>query len=528
MSQQDPMFPQQGNDIPELGQQSSAPQGQYDAGRSAGAQQNPSPTGSQQNPSPAGSPQTAPGFGQPSGPAYTGGDQWARSPQSPWTTGAPSTTPTYSGTPTAQQGWTLPNAGATIGGQAGPSAFTGPTAPQGPTGPTGPLPTSSAATGTATRRRTAGWGTRIAAGVALTALAFGGGAGGTWFMQQRGDASASATGTVTTTTRTEVVQGDTSAPDWTKTVAAALPSTVSITVQTRSGEAAGSGVIWDTSGHIVTNNHVVADASSGGATVTVTLSDNTVYEATIVATDPSTDLAVLKITNPPSTLVPITVGDASALKVGDPVMAIGNPLELSNTVTTGIVSALNRPVTTESESSSGSPVSQQSSTDTVVTDAIQVSAAINPGNSGGALLDADGKLVGINFSIASLGSQSTSGSIGIGFAIPADQVKNVVTQLISDGSAKMAMLGVTSQDGTGTVDGVTRLGATVRTLTSGGPAEKAGLQAGDVIVSVNGDPVTGSESLAAEIRSHPVGTKVPLVAIRDGKEITVEATLTSK
>ena len=200
---------------------------------------------------------------------------------------------------------------------------------------------------------------------------------------------------------------------------------------------------------MLTNNHVVAGAEK----LTVTLADGRTYEAEVRGTDPSTDLAVITIKNAPSDLTPIAIGDSDKIAVGDPVMAVGNPLGLAGTVTTGIVSALNRPVTTEAESDGGQadPNGQaQGAGETVVTNAIQTSAAINPGNSGGALVNASGQLIGINSAIASLGSSSggQSGSIGIGFAIPVNEATSIAKQLIDSGTAAHAYLGVTPQDGT--------------------------------------------------------------------------------
>src|SRR5450631_1448905 len=219
--------------------------------------------------------------------------------------------------------------------------------------------------------------------------------------------------------------GAATVPNWAVTAATVSPSVVAITVTSSQGGGQGSGVIFDTKGHILTNNHVVA-AGGAGSTLSVTLNDKRTYAATVVGTDPSTDLAVIKLTNAPNDLKAITLGDANAIKVGDQVMAVGNPLGLAGTVTTGIVSALNRPVTTsdaqqQQQQQPGDPTQQQQSTaDPVVTNAIQTSAAINPGNSGGALVNASGELIGINSAIASLGSSagssSQSGNIGIGFA----------------------------------------------------------------------------------------------------------------
>src|ERR1035437_4461430 len=195
-----------------------------------------------------------------------------------------------------------------------------------------------------------------------------------------------------------VQQANAMAPDWAVTAVAVLPCVVAITVDGGQASGQGSGVIYDTAGQILTDNHVVA-AGGSGSHLTVTLSDKRTYDATVVGTDPSTDLAVIKLTNAPSDLKAIALGDANVIKVGDQVMAVGNPLGLAGTVTTGIVSALNRPVTTSDQSTD--PTAQ--SADPVVTNAIQTSAAINPGNSGGALVNASGQLIGINSAIASLG-----------------------------------------------------------------------------------------------------------------------------
>ncbi|MBD5832108.1 trypsin-like peptidase domain-containing protein, partial [Janibacter melonis] len=236
-------------------------------------------------------------------------------------------------------------------------------------------------------------------------------------------------------------------------------------------------------------------------------------------------LAVLTITDPPKELTPITFGASDSLAVGDPVMAIGNPLGLSGTVTTGVVSALDRPVST-SDSSSQDPFAQGQG-ETVVTNAVQTSAAINPGNSGGALVDASGRLVGINSSIASTGSSSggQSGSIGIGFAIPVDQARMIADQLITDGSAQHAFLGVTPSDGTAKSGSATRSGAKIEQVSQGSGAAKAGLEVGDLVVAVGDTPVTSAESLVAHVREEAVGSTVKLTVIRDGKSTQVDVTL---
>nr|WP_240917598.1 trypsin-like peptidase domain-containing protein [Phycicoccus sp. HDW14] len=284
----------------------------------------------------------------------------------------------------------------------------------------------------------------------------------------------------------------------------------------------------------MTNNHVVAGAQK----LQVTLNDGRTYSAQVRGTDPSTDLAVITIDKAPSDLAPIAMGDSEALKVGDPVMAVGNPLGLAGTVTTGIVSALNRPVTTQAEDDSqqqqnpfnGDFQQQQSTAEPVVTNAIQTSAAINPGNSGGALVDSSGRLVGINSSIASLGASSggQSGSIGIGFAIPVAEVQSIAKQLIDTGKAQHAYLGVTPQNGSASDGSATRAGAEVTSVGAGTPAAKAGLQKGDVITALNGDPVDSAESLVGYVREQTVGSTVKLTVLRDGKSIEVRATLVAR
>jgi putative serine protease PepD len=298
-------------------------------------------------------------------------------------------------------------------------------------------------------------------------------------------------------------------------------------VTTQQGSGAGSGVIFDRNGHVLTNNHVVQGATGNGS-ITVTLSDGRTYNASVVGTDPSTDLAVIKLANAPSDLTPITLGDSEALKVGDPVMAVGNPLGLSGTVTTGIISALNRPVSTGT--SNESPFGQQQSGDEVVTNAIQTSAAINPGNSGGALVNNKGELIGINSSIASLGqgAGSQSGNIGIGFAIPVKEAKSIAEQLIKSGKAEHAFLGVSTRDTVVTDGSAKRAGAQVASVSSGTPAANAGLKTGDVIIAVDGQRVDSATALVAQIREMKAGDKTTLTIIRNGSRQDVSVTLAVK
>ncbi|PRY49111.1 putative serine protease PepD [Knoellia remsis] len=334
-----------------------------------------------------------------------------------------------------------------------------------------------------------------------------------------------------------VSQADPQNPNWTATAAAVSPSVVAI--KTDSGE--GSGVVIDSSGNVITNNHVVAGAQQ----LTVTLSDGRTFKARIRGTDPSTDLAVLSIEAAPKDLKPIAIGDSEALKVGDPVMAVGNPLGLAGTVTTGIVSALNRPVTTQAaqgqpqqqpQNPFGNPYGegqqgpqnqeQGEGNQPVVTNAIQTSAAINPGNSGGALVNANGQLIGINSSIASLGSSGgSSGNIGIGFAIPIKEAARIAKELIADGKAEHAYLGVSVLDGTASDGSATRAGAKLQSVSPNTPAAKAGLKTGDVVTAVNDESVDSSESLVAHIREYAVGDKVTVTLLRDGKSQDVAVTL---
>ncbi|MGW6129504.1 trypsin-like peptidase domain-containing protein [Cellulomonas sp. NPDC055163] len=303
-------------------------------------------------------------------------------------------------------------------------------------------------------------------------------------------------------------------PDWEAVIAAVQKSVVAIEVTTQQGGSQGSGVLVDEDGNIVTNNHVVAGAGEGE--VRVTLSDGRIFPASIVGTDPTTDLAVIRLDDAPDDLTPAAFGDSDDVTVGEAVLAVGNPLGLANTATTGIVSAVDRPVST----------SEQGSSDTVVTNAIQIDAAVNPGNSGGPLFDAQGRVIGITSSIATLSSQS--GSIGLGFAIPVNLAKQIAAQLVEDGTAEHAFLGVSLSDGTATADGVTRRGAVVQEVTSGSPASEAELAAKDVIVAIDGRPVAGAESLTAYVRERAAGDGATLTVVRGDQTRDVEVTLAAR
>jgi putative serine protease PepD len=311
-------------------------------------------------------------------------------------------------------------------------------------------------------------------------------------------------------------------PDWVSVANAVEPSVVSVQVSTGQGGGEGSGILLDTEGRILTNNHVVAEGAAGGE-LAVVLSDGRSYPATIVGTDPETDLAVIKMNNAPAGLKPATIGDSSAIKVGDPVMALGNPLGLSDTVTTGIVSALNRPVSASSGQGSGGG-------EAVVTNAIQTDAAINPGNSGGALVDAAGRVIGITSSIASLSSSlgGQSGNIGLGFAIPINEAKQIGDELIKTGKVQHAYLGVNLQDSSVTLDGARREAAVIQSVSGGTPAASAGLKAGDAVIAINGHAVDSANSLIGTIRATKPGTQVTLTIVRGGSGQDVKVTLAQR
>lgn len=294
-------------------------------------------------------------------------------------------------------------------------------------------------------------------------------------------------------------------PDWTAVSNKVSKSVVSIQTQTQSGVAQGTGAILDKDGNIVTNNHVV----SGAQRIVVTLDNGDLYEAKIVGTDTTTDLAVIKLENPPADLTAVEFADSDNLAPGEPVMAIGNPLGYDGTVTTGIVSALNRPVTVMDDDNTQ-----------VVTNAVQIDAAINPGNSGGPTFNAAGQVIGINSSIASMASGSqSSGSIGIGFAIPSNLVKRVANEIIKSGKVQHVALGVTIQSGTVTADGVTRGGAVVKAVVDGGPAQEAGVKVGDTIVGFNGLAVSDNYSLLGFVRAAAMDSTAKLTVVRDGKTL---------
>jgi len=299
-----------------------------------------------------------------------------------------------------------------------------------------------------------------------------------------------------------------------------LPSVVQIQEISGSQGGEGSGVVLSPDGMILTNNHVIEAAAGGAGQLTVTLKDGTSAQASIIGRDPSADIAVIKMANQ-TNLTPIALGRSATLAVGQDVVAVGSPLGLAGTVTTGIVSALNRPV------NAGGAASGQVS----VLDAIQTDAAINPGNSGGALVNLNGQLVGINSAIASLGASSSntqSGSIGLGFAIPIDQAQRIAQELITTGHATQAVLGVSVSSSTSPASptAAAATGATITAVTPGGAADKAGITAGTVVRKVNDQLTPTGDSLTAATRSHIPGDIVTLTVKTPGSDThTMQVTL---
>ncbi len=376
-----------------------------------------------------------------------------------------------------------------------------------------------AARGSGSQRRGPGWGALIgiAAAVALVA-GLGGGLLGGWVangdrsaVSSGGTGAANDPGTVPTP-GPAVTERPT---DSVASIAArALPSVVTIRVSTSNGGATGSGWVYDTGGHVVTNNHVVSEAGDGGS-VTVLLSNGKQVSGSVVGSDASYDLAVVQLER--TDLKPLTVGVSADVVVGDPVIAVGAPLGLDSTVTTGIVSALNRPVSPGGDGGSKSFIN-----------AIQTDAAINPGNSGGPLLDMRGQVIGVNAAIAQLPStnSSSTGSIGLGFAIPSDQVKKTVDQLIASGHAQHPIIGVL-MDLNYSGEGVRIAGDDGGTpaITPDGPADKAGLKPGDIILEFEGRPITDPNQLVVAVRARSVGDKVTLLVRRNGTDRKLTLTL---
>ncbi|MCZ4498703.1 MAG: peptidase and chymotrypsin/Hap [Marmoricola sp.] len=395
-----------------------------------------------------------------------------------------------------------------------------------------PVSGSAQTTATAPARRPGG----ITAAVLVGALLLGGAAGvggAAWYDAWKGDdnngITSSDTGPVKASNAVAPASGSVE-----KVATAVLPSVVKINVTGQSESGSGSGIVLTADGSILTNNHVVAVAGNGGS-ITVNFNDGKTVKAKVIGTDPVTDIAVIKAEGV-SDLTPATIGKSADLQVGQGVVAVGSPYGLNATVTSGIVSALNRPVSIDTASEDPSQqlpfgLGQQqqapSASDSTTYPAIQTDAAINPGNSGGPLVDMSGRVVGVNSSIRTSGdstSSSSGGSIGLGFAIPIDEILPIVNQINAGETPTHARLAITVSD---VAANTLAQGAQVRSVTAGGAAAAAGLKAGDVITKVNEDLVDSSTSLIATVRGHRPGEKVTLTYLRGGKTRTTTATLGS-
>ncbi len=362
--------------------------------------------------------------------------------------------------------------------------------------------------------------TGLAAAVLATALVAGGaaGVGGAAAWNAFDDGGSTGGGAGTSPTASRVVDTPESSADDTAVEAVAdkvLPSVVKIDVAGAQGQGSGSGIILSSDGEILTNNHVVELAAEGGS-LSVSFNDGSKAKAEILGTDPLTDTAVIKAEGV-SDLTPATIGKSGDLKVGQQVVAIGSPFGLDSTVTSGIVSALDRPVNVGSDAQGNSTTYP----------AIQTDAAINPGNSGGALVDLNGNVVGINSSIRSAASSSgEAGSIGLGFAIPMDEVMPIVDQMRNGETPTHARLGISVSDAGGQQGAVVE-GAQVQDVTAGSTAAEAGIARGDVITKIDDHQITGSDSLVATIRSYRPGDKVTVTYTHDGQTKTVDLELDS-
>ena len=332
-----------------------------------------------------------------------------------------------------------------------------------------------------------------------------------------------------------VVVNNAESVNWvTGAAATASPSVVTVNVSSGSGGGNGSGEFLTSDGYILTNTHVVTlDGASASVSIEVKTFDGKVYKAKVVGTDPTNDLAVIKI-DAPTEFTPIKFADSTKINVGDNVVAIGAPLGLAQTVTKGIVSALNRTIQV---ASAAAPTDGQNNDgfgglqfysgtgESINLSVIQTDAAINPGNSGGALVNERGELVGVNVAIASAGS-TQAGSIGVGFAIPSNIAKRISNEIIKTGSATHALLGAMVSDATNSTDAASfSVGAKVEKVTPGGAAQKAGIQAGDVITKFNGTEIIGSSELTAAVRQLPAGATATVEYTRNGTSKTIQVKL---
>jgi S1-C subfamily serine protease len=394
-----------------------------------------------------------------------------------------------------------------------------PTAPQPPSHPGYggylPPPADASATAAPAPRRAGRLRIGLAGLVAGALIGGGAGAGVATLVDDPGGTSGTSAAA-----QNVVIQNPETATTATAAAAKAAPSVVTIYVTSNSGSGSGSGVVLTEDGYVLTNNHVVTLDGPGTGTVQVRTSDGTLYDATVVGTDPASDLAVIRLDGA-SDLTPAKFADSDKVQVGDVAVAIGAPLGLSNTVTDGIISATDRAVQTGSTQD-----------DATVIDALQTDAAINPGNSGGALVNGAGEVIGINSAIATVasgapGSQSQSGNIGVGFAIPSNTAQRIAKEIIETGSATRAYLGVSARTAADDQNGDVGTGAEIVSVEQGSAAAEAGLQAGDVVTAVGDRPITTSTELTAAVRSNAPGDKVALTVRRGDQTRTAEVTLGS-
>ncbi|MDE2591836.1 MAG: trypsin-like peptidase domain-containing protein [Actinomycetales bacterium] len=333
-----------------------------------------------------------------------------------------------------------------------------------------------------------------------------------------------------------IVVNNAESVNWvTAAAAVASPSVVTVNVSSAQSAGNGSGEFLTADGYILTNTHVVTlDGESASVNIEVKTFDGKIYKARVIGTDPTNDLAVIKV-DAPVEFTPIKFADSTKLNVGDNVVAIGAPLGLAQTVTKGIVSALNRtiqvansaaPSTGSNSDGFGGLQFFNGTGSSINLSVIQTDAAINPGNSGGALVDEKGRLVGVNVAIANAGSSGQSGSIGVGFAIPANIAKRIASEIIKTGSASHALLGAMVSDATNSSNSASfSIGAKVEKLTAGGAAEKGGVQVGDVIVKFNGTAIASASELTAAVRQLAANSRATLELVRAGKTLTLEVTL---
>ncbi|WP_241238295.1 S1C family serine protease [Nocardioides pantholopis] len=360
----------------------------------------------------------------------------------------------------------------------------------------------------------------VAGSLVVGALAGFGGAAAWDAFDDDDEASTSSSSTSSSQDQNSQVGSGASTDSVEAVAAKVLPSVVKIDVTSQQGAGSGSGIVLTADGRILTNDHVVSGAGQGG-TISVSFSDGSRADAEVVGTDPLTDVAVIQAQDVDD-LTPASLGNSDDLAIGEEVVAVGSPYGLDATVTSGIISALNRPVN----------VGQNTEGNTTAYPAIQTDAAINPGNSGGPLVDMDGNVVGMNSSILSNSSSSgEAGSIGLGFAIPIDAALPIVEQIVAGEEPTHAILGITVSDASGVQGGNASAspseGALIREVSPQSAAGQAGLEAGDVITRIDDHPVTGADSLVATIRSYRPGDTVTVVYERGGEEESTDLTLDS-